>query len=54
MGIETIMMAKQIVLLAFGENKIETLNRIKEQGISEDFPASCLKKHPHVTIIYGS
>lgn len=54
MGIETIMMAKQIVLLAFGENKIETLNRIKEQGISEDFPASCLKMHPHVTIIYGS
>lgn len=54
MGIETIMMAKQIVLLAFGENKIETLKRIQEQGISEEFPASCLKKHPHVTIIYGS
>lgn len=54
MGIETIMMAKQIVLLAFGENKIETLKRIREQGISEDFPASCLKNHPNVTIIYGS
>lgn len=54
MGIETIMNAKQIVLLAFGENKRETLKRIQEQGISEDFPASCLKKHPNVTIIYGS
>ena len=54
MGIETIMKAKQIVLLAFGEHKIETLRRIEEQGISEDFPASCLKEHPNVTIIYGS
>lgn len=54
MGIETIMEAKRIILLAFGENKIETLKRIQQEGITEEFPASCLKDHPDVMIIYGS
>ena len=53
MGIETIMRAKQIVLLAFGEHKTEAIERLKNEGISEDFPASILKEHPHVTVLYG-
>ena len=53
MGIETIMQAKQIVLLAFGEHKVASIKRIQQDGMSEDFPASCLKEHPNVTIIYG-
>ena len=53
MGISTIMKAKKIVLLAFGEHKLEAIKRLRFEGISEDFPASILKEHPHVTVLYG-
>lgn len=53
MGINTIMQAKQIVLLAFGEHKIEAIKRLKFEETSEAFPASILKEHPHVTVLYG-
>ena len=53
MGIKTIMQAKQIVLLAFGEHKSEAIKRLRLEGISEDFPASILNEHAHVTVIYG-
>lgn len=53
MGIKTILQAKRIVLLAFGEHKTEAIERLKNEGISEDFPASILKEHPHVTVLYG-
>lgn len=53
MGIQTILEAKQIVLLAFGEQKAEAVERLKCGIISEDFPASCLHRHPHVTVLYG-
>jgi len=53
MGIDTIMNAKRIVLLAFGEHKTEAIERLKREGTSEEFPASHLKEHPHVTVFYG-
>ena len=53
MGIDTIMQAKKIVLLAFGENKADVIKRLKYDDVSEDFPASILKKHPHVTVFHG-
>lgn len=53
MGIETIMRAKKIILLAFGEHKMRAIERLKQEGVSENFPASRLKEHPNVTIIYG-
>jgi len=53
MGISTIMKARKIVLLAFGEHKLEAIKRLRFEGISEDFPASILKEHPHVTVLYG-
>lgn len=53
MGIETIMSARKIVLLAFGANKTDAVERLKSGVISEEFPASILHKHPHVTVIYG-
>lgn len=53
MGIETILEAKQIVLLAFGEQKTEAVERLKSGVVSEDFPASCLHRHPHVTVFHG-
>jgi len=53
MGIQSIMNAKEIVLIAFGEKKLEAIERLKSGIINEDFPASQLLNHPNVTVIYG-
>jgi glucosamine-6-phosphate deaminase len=53
MGIQSIMKAKEIVLIAFGEKKLEAIEKLKSGIITEDFPASQLLNHPNVTIIYG-
>lgn len=53
MGLDTIMQAKQIILLAFGKCKadaIKKLIQVKEFDIN--FPASILIKHPNVLIIF--
>lgn len=51
MGIASILDSKEIFLLASGEAKAKALARLMNEGISEDFPASALKKHQNVTII---
>jgi len=51
MGIATIMESKEILLLASGNNKAEAVAKLLKGDISEDFPASILQKHEHVTII---
>ncbi len=53
MGIQSIMNAKEIVLIAFGEKKLEAIERLKSGIINEDFPASQLLNHQNVTVIYG-
>lgn len=53
MGIQTIMNAKEIVLIAFGDKKVEAIERLYTGKITEDFPASQLLKHPNLTVIYG-
>ena len=53
MGIGTIMEARRIVLLAFGDNKMDAVRRLENGAVTEEFPASILRKHPHVTVIYG-
>ncbi|KPN97963.1 glucosamine-6-phosphate deaminase [Lysinibacillus sp. ZYM-1] len=53
MGIQSIMKAKEIVLIAFGEKKLDAIKKLKSGHVTEDFPASQLLKHPNVTIIYG-
>lgn len=53
MGIQSIMNAKEIVLLAFGERKLEAMEQLKTGVLTEDFPASQLTTHPNITIIYG-
>ena len=53
MGIQSIMNAKEIVLIAFGEKKLEAIERLKSGIVNEDFPASQLLNHPNVTVIYG-
>lgn len=51
MGIKNIMQAKQILLLASGKSKQEAVKKLLEGEITEDFPASVLKKHPNVIVI---
>lgn len=50
MGIATIMDSREIFLLVSGTAKAEALARLMEGEVSEEFPASVLKKHPNVTI----
>lgn len=51
MGIQTIMDAKEVVLLITGENKAETVKQLIETDVTEDFPASALKNHPNFTLL---
>ena len=51
MGISSIMNSKEILLLISGEEKADAMQKLLHGEISEDFPASVLKRHSHVTII---
>ncbi|MCD5325883.1 MULTISPECIES: glucosamine-6-phosphate deaminase [Pontibacillus] len=51
MGIQSIMKAKKIVLIASGEKKADAIQKLLSQDVSEDFPASALHRHPDVTLI---
>lgn len=53
MGIQSIMNAKAIVLIAFGEKKLEAIEKLQSGVVTEEFPASQLLNHPNVTVIYG-
>lgn len=54
MGIQSIMNAKKVVLIAFGDKKVTAIERLYKGIITEDFPASQLLKHSNLTVIYGS
>ncbi|EOA07529.1 Glucosamine-6-phosphate deaminase [Mycoplasma yeatsii 13926] len=51
MGLESIMSAKKIVLIATGINKAEAIKNLIEGNISEKWPCSILQNHKDVTII---
>eukprot|EP00898_Chlorokybus_atmophyticus_P004672 jgi/Chlat1/5205/Chrsp33S00394 len=51
MGMGTIMRAKKIILLAFGENKAAIIKRALEGPVTPDIPASFLQTHPDVTVL---
>lgn len=53
MGLQTIMKARSIVLLAYGHEKRDALAQLCTGTITELFPASCLHEHPNVTVLYG-
>lgn len=50
-GIGTILRARHLVLLAFGEGKAEAVAESVEGGVSSFCPASALQLHPHATVI---
>lgn len=51
MGINTIMQAKRIVLLAWGEHKGPIVAKAVEGKISEKIPATYLQQHPNTTFV---
>ncbi len=51
MGIASIMAAKSIVLMAYGESKAEAIKGMVEGEITEDMPASILQKLTDVVVI---
>ncbi len=50
-GIGTILRARHLVLLAFGENKADAVAATVEGAVSSLCPASALQLHPHATVI---
>lgn len=51
MGIDSIMAAKSIILMAYGENKADAVAAMIQGEVTEDCPASILQTHQDVTII---
>lgn len=51
MGIQSILRAKHIILMAFGEDKASAVQRSLSGQISTDVPASILQAHPNVTFV---
>lgn len=51
MGISSIMKSKEILLLVSGDAKQVAMKKLVEGEISENFPASILNRHEHVTVI---
>ncbi|MDT2756526.1 glucosamine-6-phosphate deaminase [Enterococcus asini] len=50
-GPQTIMSAKELVLIATGEKKAEIIKQALSGPIIEDVPASILRLHPNLTVI---
>lgn len=50
-GIRTIMSAKEIVLLAWGDGKADAIKKSIEGNPTEEVPASLLQQHDHVTFV---
>ena len=48
-GLDTIMTAGKIILMAWGEDKAETVKRVAEMKPDSDYPASLLQAHPDIT-----
>ena len=51
MGISTILKAKNIFLMAWGEEKSKHIRQTVEGKLNDMFPASCLQNHPSTKVI---
>jgi glucosamine-6-phosphate deaminase len=52
MGISTIMDAKKIIIMAWGEGKAQTVQKMVEGPMTEMLPASALQNHPNTSFIF--
>ena len=51
MGLETIMGAKKIVLMMWGEDKAAVAHRLIEGEVNEEYPVTCLQEHDDVQVV---
>ena len=51
MGIQDILNAKEIILVATGRNKTEIMAQLFASAVDEAIPASALKQHKNITIV---
>jgi glucosamine-6-phosphate deaminase len=51
MGIQSILRARSIVLMAFGEDKADIVKQAVCGSVSTEVPASLLQMHPNVTVV---
>ena len=51
MGVGTIMQAKKIYLMAWGEGKSEMIRQTVEGDVKESVPATYLQNHPNTTVV---
>ena len=51
-GVGTIMDAKRIIVMAWGEGKARTVKKIIEGDVTEMVPATFLQKHPNASFIF--
>ena len=51
MGIDTVMSADEVMILANGHNKARALQQVVEGAISQMWPISCLQYHRHGIIV---
>ncbi|MDT2756019.1 glucosamine-6-phosphate deaminase [Enterococcus asini] len=51
MGIASIMRGKQIILMAFGEDKADAIHEMIEGPVTNHLPASALQNHDNVIVI---
>lgn len=51
MGVSTLMKARRIVMLAWGENRSELVRLIVEGNVTETLPASYLQNHPNTKVV---
>lgn len=51
MGLDTVMRAEKIILMAWGENKADVIQRVVEGPVTDQVPASLLQEHPNVEVV---
>jgi glucosamine-6-phosphate deaminase len=51
MGLGTIMNAREIILMAWGEGKAKIIRKVVEEKVTEMVPASYLQEHPAVSFV---
>lgn len=51
MGVESIMKAKKLIVIAYGENKAFAIKELLEGKVSENVPCTVMQNHPDVVVI---
>ncbi len=54
MGLNTVMSAKRIILMAWGEDKADVINKVVEGEPTRLIPASLLQNHSHIEAVVDS